>query len=44
MIGEAVSRHLDGAGDAYEELLRQLPERQRNVFHAVSRLFQLKID
>lgn len=36
MIGEAVSRHLDGAGDAYEELLRQLPERQRNVFLAVS--------
>lgn len=36
MVDDAVSWHLDGAGDTYEELLRQMPERQRNVFLAIS--------
>ena len=36
MIDEAVRYHLDMSADTYESLLRQMPEKQRNVFFAIS--------
>lgn len=37
MIDEAINYHLDMAWDTYEALLRQMPEKQRNVFVAVAK-------
>lgn len=36
MVDDAINYHLDMASDTYETLLRQMPERQRNVFLAIS--------
>lgn len=36
MVDDAIDYHLDMASDTYETLLRQMPERQRNVFIAIS--------
>ena len=35
MIDEAIGYTLDMASDTYEALLRQMPEKQRNVFIAI---------
>lgn len=35
-VDEAIRYHLDMAGDTYETLLRQIPEKQRNVFVAIA--------
>ncbi|MGN1213333.1 MAG: ATPase, partial [Bacteroidaceae bacterium] len=36
MIDDAINNILDMASDTYETLLRQMPEKQRNVFLAIS--------
>ena len=36
MVDDAIDYNLDMASDTYETLLRQMPEKQRNVFIAIS--------
>lgn len=36
MVDDAINYNLNMASDTYETLLRQMPEKQRNVFYAIS--------
>lgn len=36
MVDDAINYNLNMASDTYETLLRQMPEKQRNVFIAIS--------
>lgn len=42
MIDEAISTYLQMSSEAYATLLRQMPEKQRNVLLAIASFYQIR--